>query len=233
MPRYRESNPGTFQPFYPDGDDGATLPGRRDCAGDNSGGDLSKDGQAGRDPVPGSLPALPTAEDPRFRETVLKHYRECGRILSLLSVHHSGPGGFFSQLDEMSRALLLQLAIRGYANLDEMSRATGSTHYEVLYRLQEVIIPASIRHLKRPVVLFRESGIDPLSGGNVLFSWWLNNECPGTSGRTEVTEDEDAVYITVELPGVELPHEFPVLVTFNHGIIEVKVRKGGDRNEKR
>lgn len=233
MPRRRESNPDAYLPFNPDGDDGATLPGRRDCAGDNSRGDLNEDWQAKRDLAPGSLPALCTAEDPRFRETIEMHYRECGRILSLLSVHHSGPGGFFSQLDETSRAILLQLAVRGYANLDELSSATGSTHYDVLYRLQEVIIPASIRHLKSPVVLFRESGIDPLNGGRVLFSWWLNNERPGTSGRTEVTEDEDAVYITVELPGVDLPHEFPVSVTFNHGIIEVKVRKGGDRDEKR
>ena len=60
----------------------------------------------------------------------------------------------------------------------ELSEAVCASDYEVLSRLEEVIIPESRRILGEPIVKFEQSKMDIVSGKKVCFSWWIAEERP-------------------------------------------------------
>jgi hypothetical protein len=165
--------------------------------------------------------------DPDLKVAIARRYWECGRILGIISGNHSITGIFFEMLDEKSRLILMTLSKRGYATLDELSVAAQSTHYEVLQRLREVINPLSIRQFGKPFAVFMESNSDPLTGEKILFSWWLNQEFSHEPDLVEVTEEDESIYLTTKLAGLDLPRSMRATATFNHGILEVTVQKGG------
>lgn len=171
--------------------------------------------------------------DPEIKAAIERRYRECGKILKVFSKNHSNTGIFLDTLDESSRLILFTLSTNGYATLDELSQASQSTHFEVLHRLREVINPESIRRFGIPLVVFRESKTDPLTGEKIPFSWWLNEEFCHESGQVEVTEDEEQIFMTVELAGSDLPRTMRASATFNHGILEVQIKKGGKTHGRR
>ena len=127
----------------------------------------------------------------------------------------------------------MYLGEKGYATLDEMSAATNSSHFEVLHRLKEVIIPESVKVSGKPIVTFMESGTDPLTGERILFSWWLDDGVLKETGQIEVTEDDDAIMVTMELAGSDLPRNMRASATCKHGILEILVKKGGKAHERR
>ena len=172
-------------------------------------------------------------DDPEVRAMIERRYRECGRILGLLSRTHSGTADFFKELDQTSRSILLYLGEKGHATLDEMSAATNSSHFEVLHRLKEVIIPESVKLFGKPLVSFMESGTDPLTGEKILFSWWLNDGFLKETVQIEVTEDDDAIMVTMERAGSDLPRNMRASASCKHGILEILVNKGGKVHERR
>jgi hypothetical protein len=172
-------------------------------------------------------------DDPEVRAIIERKYRECGKIPGLLSRNHSGITDFFKRFDQTSRSILMYLSEKGYATLDEMSAATNSSHFEVLHRLKEVIIPESVKLSGIPLVTFMESGIDPLTGEKILFSWWLNDGFLKESGQVEVTEDDDAIIVTMERAGSDLPRSMRASASCKNGILEILVNKGGKSHERR
>jgi hypothetical protein len=122
---------------------------------------------------------------------------------------------------------LMPLIKRGYATLEELSTTAQSTHREVLHRLRKVINPLSIRRFGTPFAVFMESNRDPLTGEKILFSRWLNHEFSHKTGLIEVTVEEERIYLTTELAGLDLPCSLRASATFNHTILEVTVQKGG------
>ncbi len=196
-------------------------------------------GTTGEGKEPGGAPAqffrllVRHCDDPEVRAIIERRYRECGRILGMLSGNHSGITDFFKGLDKTSRSIIMYLGEKGYATLEEMSAATNSSHFEVLHRLKEVIIPESVNQFGKPLVTFMESGIDPLTGERILFSWWLNDRFLPETRQIEVTEDDDAIIVTMELAGSDLPRSMRASATCKHGILEIRVNKGGKSHERR
>jgi hypothetical protein len=196
-------------------------------------------GTMGEGGVPGGGPArffrflVRHCDDPEVRAIIERRYRECGRILGLLSRNHSAITDFLKRFDQTSRSILMYLGEKGYATLEEMSAATNSSHFEVLHRLKEVIIPESVKLFGKPLVTFMESGTDPLTGERILFSWWLNDGVLPETGQIEMTEDDDAIIVTMKLAGSDLPRSMRASATSKHGILEIRVNKGGKVNERR
>lgn len=172
-------------------------------------------------------------DDPEVRAIIERRYRECGRILGILFGNHRRITDFFKGLDQTSRSILIYISENRYATLEEMSAATNSSHFEVLYRLKWVIIPESVNQFGISLVTFRESGIDPMTGERILFSWWLNDEFLRETGQIEMIEDDDAIIVTMELVGSDLPHSMRASATCKHGILEIRVNKGGKSHERR
>ena len=189
--------------------------------------------EPGGDPARFSRLLVRHCDDPEVRAIIERRYRECGRILGMLSKNHSGITDFFKGLDKTSRSILMYLGEKGYATLEEMSAVTNSTHFEVLHQLKEVIIPESVKLFGKPLVVFMESGIDPLTGERILFSWWLNDGFLKETGQIEVTEEDDAIIVTMELAGSDLPRSMRASATCRHGILEIRVNKGGISHERR
>jgi len=228
-----ESSPDALVPFLLDAQAEITgLIGRK-YGQSGFGGFTGEGGVPAAGPEIFSRLLIRHCDDPEVRAILERRYRECGRILGLFSENHSGITDFFKGLDEKSRSILMYLGEKGYATLDEMSAATNSSHFEVLYRLKEVIIPESVNQFGVPLVTFMESGIDPLTGERILFSWWLNDGFLKETGQVEVTEEDDAVIVTMELAGSDLPRSMRASATCKHGILEILVKKGGKVHERR
>jgi hypothetical protein len=227
------SNPGALVPFLLDAQAEITglisrKYGQEDFGVVTGGGGVSGGGLTGF-----SRLLVRHCDDPEVRAIIERRYRECGEILGVISGNYCGVTDFYKGLDEKSRSILLYLGEKGYATLDEISAATNSSHFEVLHRLKEVIIPGSVKLSGTPLVMFMESGTDSLTGERILFSWWLNDGVLKEPRQIEVTEDDDAIIITVELAGSDLPRGMRASATCKHGILEILVHKRGKGHEKR
>lgn len=228
-----ESSPDALVPFLLDAQaEIIDLIGRK-YGQQGFGGTAGEGKEPGGDPARFSRLLVRHCNDPEVRAIIEQRYRECGRMLGMLSGNHSGITDFFKGLDEKSRSILMYLGENGYATLEEMSAATNSTHFEVLYRLKEVIIPESVNQFGKPLVTFMESGIEPLTGERILFSWWLDDGFLKETGQIEVTEEDDAIIVTMELAGSDLPRSMRASASCKHGILEILVKKGGKSHERR
>jgi hypothetical protein len=228
-----ESSPDALVPFLLDAQaEIIDLIGRK-YGQQGLGGTTGEGKEPGGDPARFFRLLIRHCGDPEVRAVIEQRYRECGRILGMLPKNHSGITDFFKGLDETSRSILMYLGENGHATLEEMSAATDSSHFEVLYRLKEVIIPESVNRFGKPLITFMESGIDSLTGERILFSWWLNDGFLNKTGQIEVTEDDDAIIVTMELAGSDLPRSMRASATCRHGILEIRVNKGGKSHERR
>jgi hypothetical protein len=222
-----ESSPGALVPFLIDAQaEIMDLIGRK-YGQQGFAGTTGEGKEPGGDPAGFSRLLIRHCDDPEVRATIERRYRECGRILGMLFGNHCGITDFFKGLDQTSRSILMYLSEKGYATLEELSTATSTSHFEVLHRLKEVIIPESVNRFGKPLVTFMESGTDPLTGERILFSWWLNDRFLHKTGQIEVTEKDDAIIVTMELAGSSLPRSMRASATCKHGILEILVNKGG------
>jgi HSP20 family molecular chaperone IbpA len=94
-----------------------------------------------------------------------------------------------------------------------------ASHMAVLARIREVINPAAMCVLGKPILVFEPSRIDYRTGEQVLHSWWLNEETVGDTDNTQeyvdVLDEGDHFFVLVELPGVQEE--------------DIRVDAGGDR----
>ncbi len=110
-------------------------------------------------------------------------------------------------LDRASAKLVWHIWKNRHARLDELTDLLGETsHMNALVRIREEVNPLAIRLLGRPLLIFERSRVDPRTGQQVLFSWWLNEEAPdkpaGEAEFVDVLDEGDHFLILLELPGV-------------------------------
>jgi hypothetical protein len=169
------------------------------------------------------------SDDKEIQEILIRRFRECATIIASISRTNLPAAGqrfdLYSEIDEESSHILRALYERRYATLDELSVCSGLTHYDVLHRLRDIIIPMSVKRRGRPIAVFLESATDLITGRQIAFSWWWNNELPHKKDAVEVVETSDSLVITLDRAGYDLPKTMSVSATCTHGILEICVEK--------
>jgi hypothetical protein len=167
--------------------------------------------------------------DEDVQEILARRFKECESIIDsisgLTSLMARQRYDLSSDLDEGSRSILRILYEQRYATLDELSAFSGLTHYEVLYRLREIIIPMSVKRGGRPIAVFRESATDLATGRQIAFSWWLDDDLLHKADTVEVVETSDSLVITLDRTGSDLPKTLHATAHCKHGILEIRVDK--------
>jgi hypothetical protein len=163
--------------------------------------------------------------DPEIQQIIVRRFRDCEMVINTFPAESHQRYDFFSGLDEGSRVILRTLYEQKYATLDELSAISGLTQYDVLNRLQEVLIPLSIKRWGKPVVAFRESEIDLSTGNHVSFSWWLNAEVLRKTNAVEVVETGDSLIVTLDRSGYDLQEALRAKANCTNGILEITVDK--------
>lgn len=132
-------------------------------------------------------------------------------------------------LDEKSRAILWHLWWYRHADISKLREfIDASSDFEVLHRLKEIINEKAQKLWGKPIVSFEQSKIDPLTGDNVLFSWWfLDEENVSMSGGdkrlVDIFNEKDSVTVIAELPtSVDLASTD---IQFKNGILKIKLKK--------
>ena len=165
-----------------------------------------------------------------LRNLIWRRYTEFGYALKNLGISAPENRNLMERLDDESKDILWHLYQKGHANIVELSEAVCASHYEVLSRLKDVIIPESRRTIGKPIVKFEESKIDWMSGEKVLFSWWImDGDMPVVRRyNVELFNEMDKITIIAELPGTRFPDQIDVSARYNNGILEVIIKKGQD-----
>ena len=167
--------------------------------------------------------------DEEIQEILARRFKECESIIDSISGSTSLVArqryDLSSDLDEGSSSILRILYEQRHATLDELSDCSGLTHYEVLYRLREIIIPRSVKRRGIPIAVFRESATDLATGRQIAFSWWLNDDLLHKTDTVEVVETSDSLVITLDRTGCDLPKTLHVSASCKHGLLEIRVEK--------
>jgi hypothetical protein len=169
------------------------------------------------------------SRDEEIRGIPARRFKESGFIINPVLASPSSQVrqryDLFGDLDERSSSILRILYDHRYATLDELSVFSGLTHYDVLHRLRDIIIPLSVKRRGRPIAVFRESATDLVTGRQIIFSWWLNDDLLNKADEVEVAETDDTLVITLDRTGRDLPETLHASARCKHGILEIKVDK--------
>jgi HSP20 family molecular chaperone IbpA len=78
------------------------------------------------------------------------------------------------QLEPDCEEILNYLMLYRHAKIDQLAELIDApTHTSVLLKIRKNINPTAQKVLGQPILTFEESKIDPITGENVVFSWWL------------------------------------------------------------
>jgi hypothetical protein len=160
-----------------------------------------------------------------LRNLIWRSYSEFGCALRRLGISAPSHRDLMEGWDDKSKAILWHLYQRRHANIVELSEAVCATHYEVLSRLKEIVIPESKKMFGEPIVKFEMSKMDNASGEKISFSWWMVDEIPVLSKGLELFNEGDKVLIVAGLPNVKLQDPIDVSARYKNGILEVIIKK--------
>jgi hypothetical protein len=175
-------------------------------------------------------------EDEELRDLIWRGYTEFGWICRDLGISESEDKkrNLMEGLDDKSKAILWHLYQKRHADIKELSGAVSASHYEILSRLKEVIIPESEKIMGKPIVKFEKSRIDRVSGEKVLFSWWIEDEVPIIKdGNIELFDEKDRIVMIADLPGLMLSNPIGISANYNNGILEVVLKKEVEYEKRR
>ena len=167
---------------------------------------------------------LHTKDDPRAAGPAMRMGRRevaqvrRGRAQSTLAEIHGRDGVGRPHVEDIAE--VARLIDRGSANmlwhfwknrhhkLEELKAMLGETsHMGVLVRIRDVINPAAVCVLGKPILVFERSRMDYETGQHVLHSWWLNEEPEGdvaeASELVDVLDEGDQFLVIVELAGAQ------------------------------
>ena len=159
-------------------------------------------------------------------------------------------------VDEKSKQIVTYLARERHARIKELTDLIcASSDMEVLMRIREIINPKAQEITVKPAIKFERSKIDPLTGGKIVFNWWINEELTDSAHDdfVDVMDEKGILRIVVALPpqeknvevkvngsllvisGKEYYKEVPLFcnvekkadVTLNNGVLEIKLSKVG------
>ncbi|MFB3764035.1 MAG: hypothetical protein ACE14P_02165 [Methanotrichaceae archaeon] len=160
-----------------------------------------------------------------LRSLIWKGYAEFGYALRGLGISAPAQKDLMDGWDDKSKAILWHLYQRRHANIVELSEAVCASHYDVLSRLEDVIIPESRKILGEPIVKFEQSRMDIISGEKICFSWWIEDESPVSNNNVELFHERERILIVAGLPDMKLPDQIDVSARFKNGILEVAIKK--------
>lgn len=160
-----------------------------------------------------------------LRNLIWRFYSEFGCALKRLGISAPRQIDLMESWDDKSKAIIWHLYQRRHANIEELSEAVCASHYEVLSRLREIIIPESKKIFGEPIVRFEKSRIDLTSGEKICFSWWMVDEIPVLSKGLDLFNEDDRVLIVACLPNLKLQYPIDVSARYKNGILEVVVKK--------
>jgi hypothetical protein len=164
-----------------------------------------------------------------------------------------------NMLDEKSVQILIYLAKERHAGIRKLADLIdASFDMEVLVKIREEINAKARKTTGRPLVIFKPSKLDPLTGEKITFSWWLNEELidytPGGE-LLDLHDENDTLRETASIPlqkkDVEagVRDNFLIIVgkkycgevlltdtvegkvkkTINNGFLEVVLKKSGEK----
>lgn len=109
-----------------------------------------------------------------------------------------------SLVDEKSRRIIEHFLSRRHVGIRELSDSIcASSDMEVLIKIREIINPKAREILGVPLVTFERSKIDLLTGGKIMFSWWLNEELierMPTEQLLDVLDEKNTLRVIAALP---------------------------------
>ena len=128
-------------------------------------------------------------------------------------------------VDQGSATMLWHFWKNRHHTLDELQTMLGeASHMGVLVRIKEVVNPAAVRLLGKPILVFERSRMDHQTGEQVLNSWWLNDEpatdVAGSGHLVDVLDEGDHFLVILELAGAR---EEDIRVEAREGWLSVAV----------
>jgi len=128
--------------------------------------------------------------------------------MALLETHQETVDRVMQELDSQSREIVGYLWENRHATIDELAELIAApTHMAVLLKIRGVINPTAERITGSSLLSFQRSGVDPLTGEKVLFSWWViaptrAAERARTAMLVDVFDEGDRIDVIAELAGV-------------------------------
>ena len=165
------------------------------------------------------------SDNVELRNLICRSYFEFGCTLQRLGISAPSQRDLMDGWDDKSKAIVWHLYQRRHANIEELSEAVCITHYEVLSRLKEIIIPESKKIFGESIVRFEKSKMDKASGEKISFSWWIVDEMPVLGKGLELFHECDRVLIVADLPNIKLQDPIDVSARYKNGILELSIKK--------
>jgi HSP20 family molecular chaperone IbpA len=128
--------------------------------------------------------------------------------MALLEIDPETVERVMQELDPQSRDIVGYLWENWHATIDELAELIAApTHMDVLLKIRGDINPTAERISGSPILAFRRSRVDPVTGEKVLFSWWVigpprAEEEARTGVLVDVFDEEDRIDVVADLAGV-------------------------------
>ena len=110
-------------------------------------------------------------------------------------------------LDEKSKEIIMHVWKNRYAKISEISTLISSPNDAcTLTKIREVINPIAKNILGKPILLFEESKIDPVTNNKVFFSWWLSDSIDlikKDEKMLDIFNEEAYLKVTTEMPNAK------------------------------
>jgi len=112
------------------------------------------------------------------------------------------------QLDSEGRDILRFLWENRHARIDQLAELINApNHMHVLLNIKETINPIAEKVAGCPILSFERSKIDPKTGENVMFSWWLLGEPEEWDNKDErlldIFDEGSYIQVIMEVKKVE------------------------------
>jgi HSP20 family molecular chaperone IbpA len=153
-------------------------------------------------------PTLPKTSNAWIIMRDLELWRKKLLEMTLQDIDQETLNRVMQELDPQGREIVAYLWETRHATIDELAELIGApAHMDVLLKIREEINPTAERMAGRPILTFRRSRVDPVTGEKVLFSWWVVGP-PGapTEARAgvlvDVFDEGDRIDVIADLVGV-------------------------------
>jgi len=119
-------------------------------------------------------PMLPKASYAWIIMRDLELWRKKLLEMTLQDIDQETLNRVMQELDPQGREIVAYLWEARHATIDDLAELMGApTHMDVLLKIREDINPTAERIAGSPILTFRRSRVDPVTGQKVLFSWWV------------------------------------------------------------
>jgi HSP20 family molecular chaperone IbpA len=128
--------------------------------------------------------------------------------MAVLEIDQETIDRVMQELDPQSRDIVGYLWENGHATIDELAELIAApTHMDVLLKIRRDINPTAERIAGSPILAFRRSRVDPVTGEKILFSWWVigpprAEEEARTGVLVDVFDEGARIDVVAELAGV-------------------------------